>query len=180
MGRMARDRRRAWGRTARGAVLALAVLAGTGEGGGPAAFAAGPAAPDFSVVTLDGETNSRASLAGRPALLVFWAPWCRVCQRELPVLAEFARTTRPAPLRLLAIGFADSRANVDAFVKARADTFVFPTAYDEGNRVAEAFGVTATPTFVLLDAAGRVALVHRGAGLLQNPQVRTFLAGLKE
>jgi thiol-disulfide isomerase/thioredoxin len=156
--------------------MTLAAFGTDGAGADPAVKAAGPPAPDFSVVTADGGTSSRASLAGRPALLIFWAPWCRVCQRELPRLAEFARSGRPAHLRLLAIGFADTRANVEAFVKARAEAFAFPTAYDEDNRVAEAFQVTATPTLVLLDGAGSIVLVHRGGGLLQNSRFREFLA----
>ena len=47
---------------------------------------AAAAAPSFEVVTLGGETFSKDSLKGHPTLLVFWAPWCKVCQRELPLL----------------------------------------------------------------------------------------------
>ena len=37
---------------------------------------------------------------------------------SLPVLAEFSQHEKPAPLRILSIGFADSRGNVEEFVKA--------------------------------------------------------------
>ena len=138
-----------------------------------------PAAPAFDIVTLQGESYSRDSLRGQPALLVFWAPWCQVCQRELPELAKFYQNDKPKALRLLSIGFADLRTNVESFVKARSDIFVFPTAYDEDRWLAGTFKVNATPTYAVLDANGRLVLTHRGGGLLQNPQFRSFLSTIR-
>ncbi|MER3422231.1 MAG: hypothetical protein C4293_02375 [Nitrospiraceae bacterium] len=144
------------------------------------AEAARATAPSFELVTLSGEAYRNESLKGRPTLLAFWAPWCKVCQRELPLLAQFYGKEKPAPLRVLSIGFADIRANVEAFVKTRPSTFVFPTAYDEDRWVAQAFKINATPTYVLIDAQGSIVLVHRGGGLLQNVEFRGFLATLKK
>ena len=144
----------------------------------PAAQLGSPA-PAFELVTFDGESYSNASLGGQPALLVFWAPWCKVCQKDLPLLGDFYQRERPAPLRVISIGFADTRTNVTDFVKQRSSTFVFPTAYDEDRWMAETFKINATPTYVLLDAQGSTVLVHRGGGLLQNPQFREFVAKLK-
>lgn len=136
-------------------------------------------APEFEVVTLDGEPYSKASLRGQPTLLVFWAPWCHVCQQELPHLARFSREGKPEQLRILSIAFADTRSNVEAYVASHPDTFVFPTAYDEDNRVAQTFEVNATPTFVVMNAQGDLILAHRGARLGRNPQYQAFLARLK-
>jgi len=136
------------------------------------------AAPTFELITFAGEVYNNDSIKGRPGLLVFWAPWCRVCQRELPLLREFYQRDKPARLRMLSIGFADTRTNVTAFVKSREDVFVFPTAYDEERWVAQAFKVNATPTYVLVDAQGNIVLVHRGGGILQNFQFREFLSTL--
>jgi thiol-disulfide isomerase/thioredoxin len=143
----------------------------------PAAPAASPA-PAFELVTFAGETYSNDSLKGRPALLVFWAPWCKVCQRDLPLLSEFYQREKPSQLRVVSVGFADTRTNVAQFVQERAGTFVFPSAYDEDRWVAQAFKINATPTYLLLDAQGSVVLVHRGGGLLQNLQFRQFLSTL--
>lgn len=158
--------------------LLMPMTIGAGVGGAIAAVA-GSAAPSFELVTFTGEAYSKDSLKGHPTLLVFWAPWCKVCQRELPLMGRFYRQDKPAQLQVISIGFADTRTNVEAFVKARPSDFVFPTAYDEDRWVAQAFKITATPTFVLVDARGQIVLVHRGGGLLQNMQFREFLSTLK-
>jgi thiol-disulfide isomerase/thioredoxin len=136
-------------------------------------------APSFELVTFGGAGYSNASLKGKPALLVFWAPWCKVCQHELPGISRFYTEEKPAVLEILSIGFADSRTNVEAFMKERAGSFAIPTAYDEDRWVSQAFKVNATPTYVLLDDQGRIALIHRGGGILHNPQFREFLSRLR-
>jgi len=146
----------------------------------PGAQATEAMAPAFDLVTLGGEAYSNKSLKGQPALLMFWAPWCNVCQRELPLMAQFHVKEKPAQLRLISIAFADRRHNVEEYVHSHQSTFVFPTAYDVDDDVSQAFKITATPTFVLLDAQGNIALVHRGGGLLQNPHFRELLATLKK
>ena len=156
-------------------MLALAWFGLMGRGGVTgevvAAVAAAPA-PTFELVTFSGKAYSKESLKGQPTLLVFWASWCPVCQKELPVLGRYYTKDKPTQLRVISIGFSDLRGNIERYVKAHPDTFVFPTAFDIDNDVAQAFKVTATPTIVLLDAHGNIVLVHRGAGVLQNPQFR--------
>ncbi len=136
--------------------------------------------PEFELVTSTGDVIGNATLRSRPALLVFWAPWCNVCRKELPEIANFYRRDKPEQLYVLSIGFADLRSNVETFVKARPEVFVFPTAYDEDRWVAQAFKVRVTPTYVLLDADGQVALTHFGGGLLQNEQFQAFLRKVKK
>jgi thiol-disulfide isomerase/thioredoxin len=160
-------------------VAGLSVFFLAGQAVEVAAEPATSAAPRFDLVTLAGEAYSKESLKGRPALLVFWAPWCPVCRKELPILSRFYQRERPVSLQVVAIGFSDMRGNVEAYVKSHPETFVFPTAFDEDNWISQAFKVTATPTFVLLDASGTIQLIHRGGGINQNPKYREFLAGLK-
>ncbi len=148
----------------------------------PAELPAAPAAsmaPAFELITFAGETYNNDSLKGHPALLVFWAPWCKVCQRDLPLLGEFYQHEKPSQLHVVSVGFADTRTNVAQFVKERSGTFVFPSAYDDDRWVAQAFKINATPTYVLLNAKGNIVLVHRGGGLLQNFQFREFLSTLR-
>ena len=140
------------------------------------AAAVGIPAPTFELVTFSGETYNNQTRQGRPVLMIFWAPWCNVCQRDLPLLTKFYQHDKPAQLDMVSIGFADTRTNVERFVNERSETFVFPTAYDEDRWVAQAFKVNATPTYVLLNAHGRIVLTHRGGGVLQNTQFREFVS----
>ena len=162
--------------------VALVVFSLPGPGGAAreaGAAVAGAPAPAFELVTFTGEAYTKDSLKGRPTLLVFWASWCPVCRKELPVLGQFYEKERPTQLRVISIGFSDLRGKIEGYVKAHPESFVFPTAFDIDNDVAQAFKITATPTLVLLDAQGNIVMVHRGAGVLQNPQFREFLATLK-
>ncbi|MGD9853240.1 MAG: TlpA family protein disulfide reductase [Nitrospirales bacterium] len=145
----------------------------------PSTAAPSVAAPEFQLRGLDGHMYSKASLHGRPTLLVFWAPWCRYCQMELPILAKFYQGSKPDQLQVFTIAFSDTQAHVEEYVRANPDSFVFPTAYDQDNVVAQAFGVNATPTFVVMDARGELILAHRGAGINQNPQYQDFLKRLQ-
>ena len=83
------DRRIAW-TLAMGLIL-IAILVLDGFSFSPEdAGAAEVPAPEFNVGMLTGEMYTSAMLKGQATLLAFWAPWCHVCQRELPGLAEFA------------------------------------------------------------------------------------------
>jgi thiol-disulfide isomerase/thioredoxin len=136
------------------------------------------AAPDFSVTTLDGKTITKASLQGKPALLMFWASWCGTCQHELPNVKALYEQHKAKGLQAVAIGFQDDEANIRGYVQAHQSTFVFPAAYDTRNQVSTLFRARWTPTFVVLDAQGRVALVHTGGGVLQNPAFQQFIQTL--
>lgn len=169
-----------WITSSRGGFVVLAVLSFyLFLGVMPGTAAPSVPAPEFQLRALDGHTYSKTSLQGRPTLLVFWAPWCRYCQMELPILAKFYQGNKPNQLQVFTIAFSDTRAHVEEYVKSNPDTFVFPTAYDPDNVVAQAFGVNATPTFVVMDAGGEMILAHRGAGINLNPQYQEFLKSLK-
>ena len=163
--------------TAAGLYLVITLFVVAGDDAATAlSEAADSAMPSFELITFGGEVYGDKLLQGHPTLLVFWAPWCNVCQRELPLLEQFYRQSPPAQLRVLSIGFADTRTNVEALVKAHPSVFVFPTAYDEDRWVATAFKINATPTYILIDARGHIVLVHRGGGLLTSAQFREFLS----
>jgi thiol-disulfide isomerase/thioredoxin len=136
------------------------------------------AVPDFTLTTLDGKTISKASLQGKPALLMFWASWCGTCQQELPNVKALYERHKAKGLQAVAIGFQDDEANIRGYVQAHQATFTFPAAYDAQNRVSTLFRARGTPTFVLLDGQGGIALIHSGGGLLRNPTLQKFVQTL--
>jgi thiol-disulfide isomerase/thioredoxin len=95
------------------AAVALGVLSACGvtsqPAAGPVAAAQGapvrgavPASLSFAGKTLDGAPFEASSLAGKPVILWFWAPWCATCASEAQSIsdlnAEFgARSPSPSP-----------------------------------------------------------------------------------
>src|SRR6478736_5413787 len=55
-----------------------------------AATAAVPAALSFTGTTLDGKKFDGASMAGKPVVLWFWAPWCATCAGEAASVHDLA------------------------------------------------------------------------------------------
>jgi peroxiredoxin len=112
--------------------------------------------PDFGIKTQAGDPVSRAGLAGKPVLLVFWNSWCPNCKKELPQINRMAEKYGPGGLTVLAIntGLNDSDSKARAFWKKNG--FLFPTAFDQTFSIGESFGVQGVPTVVLVDAKGVV------------------------
>ncbi len=89
------------------AASGLSVLAAA-----PAALAATPQvgeqAPDFEMLTFDGETIAFKDLRGQVVILNFWATWCGPCKVELPLLESVYRLRRKSGLRIFAVATQDS------------------------------------------------------------------------
>jgi thiol-disulfide isomerase/thioredoxin len=87
-------------------------LSGLGLLGAAPALGATPQvgvpAPDFELLTFDGERISSRDLAGQVVVLNFWATWCGPCKVELPLLESVYRRARGAGLRIFAVATEDS------------------------------------------------------------------------
>lgn len=125
------------------------------------AFNSGAPAPPFTLVALDGARVSLAGQRGRPVLLNFWATWCVPCRRELPLLADVART-HPG-LRLLAVDEGEERTDVRGFLAGVVgDTPPLLVLLDGDTAVGDRYSVVGLPATVAVDAAGAVRWVHVG------------------
>ena len=112
--------------------------------------------PDFGITSLAGDNLSRASLAGKPLLLVFWNTWCPNCKAELPQVNRLAGKFTSRGLTVLAIntGLNDSEAKARAFWKKNG--YLFATGFDRDFAIGESFGVQGVPSVLLVDARGVV------------------------
>jgi thiol-disulfide isomerase/thioredoxin len=149
--------RRTWASLA---VLAVLVLAGCGSGSSDAPSASGERADfGFTATTLDGASFEGASLAGKPTVLWFWAPWCGTCRSQAPGVAQTA-TRFAGTVSVLGVAGLDGPAAMRQFVSSTGVGAV-PHLSDEQGVVWKRFSVVEQSTFVLVDAGGRI--VFRGS-----------------
>ncbi len=134
-----------------------------------------PAPPLQATQYLGPKPPALASLKGSPVLLFFWAHWCVDCKAEVPVIArlrqEFAREGLVVigPTQLYgyaAQGTNASPAQERAYIESVRQRYYsslpdMPVPLSQQNF--KAYGASTTPTLVVLNRAGQVALYHPGA-----------------
>jgi len=111
----------------------------------------GSIAPALDVTPYRG-TLPDALAAGTPHLLFFWATWCAPCKASLPEVLTFEKQ-RGIPV----IAITDEPSErLDAFFASFANPFPQTVVTDDLRRTFIAYGVSGTPTFVLVGADGTV------------------------
>ena len=109
---------------------------------------------NFTVATLDGATFDGHSLAGRPAVLWFWAPWCPTCLGQAKQVNGLA-ADYAGKATVVGVAGLGAVPEMHEFVDL-ARLSGFPQLADEQGVVWKRFGITAQSTFVVLDAEGTV------------------------
>ncbi|HZT80115.1 MAG TPA: redoxin domain-containing protein, partial [Gemmataceae bacterium] len=136
------------------ALAAVAALAAAPERDRPPARLSLPD-PAGKVHALPGPGEARA------VVLFFTAVECPNAVRYLPRVAELHKACSGRGVRFLAL-YPNALDGKDEIAKQAGDfKLPFPALLDADQRAADAYGVTVTPTAVLLDAAGKVR--YRGA-----------------
>ncbi|HWW15076.1 MAG TPA: TlpA family protein disulfide reductase [Candidatus Dormibacteraeota bacterium] len=116
-----------------------------------------------------------AALKGSPVLLFFWAHWCGDCKAEVPIITQLRSEFAPKGLTVLGptrlYGYTAQVQNAApsaelAYIDAVRHRFYgglldMPVPISTYNF--DVYGASTTPTLVLLDRAGKVAMYHPGA-----------------
>jgi thiol-disulfide isomerase/thioredoxin len=114
------------------------------------------------------------NMKGHPVVLFFWAHWCSDCKAEAPIIAALESQYRDRGLLVVgptrrygyAAAGADATpaqelAHIDQ-VRQQYYGMIKNMAVPVSNEDALGYGMDATPTLVLIDRAGKVALYHPG------------------
>jgi peroxiredoxin len=121
----------------------------------------GQAAPTLSGPLVGGGTFMSASLLGTPSLVVFWATWCPPCTETVVDAVETVVEPRRGELNAVTIAIQDEPAALRHYLAAHPVSA--PTVVDADGSLLRAWGFLGIPSFVLLDADGRVTAVHVGS-----------------
>lgn len=126
-----------------------------------AAPVAGHPAPDFELLSPDGETIHLSDHFGRPVIVNFWATWCGPCRAEFP---EFQQAAVDNADRLVIIGVNSTSADDADAVPGFLDEFgvTFPIALDTSGDVVDEYGVRGLPTTVFINSDGIINEVFTG------------------
>ena len=153
---------------------------GKGEGGDKG-IAPGEKAPDggappqlrFASTTLDGKTFKGESLADKPSVLWFWAPWCGTCQGQAAQTAKLAAKYK-GKVNFVGVAGLDKTAPIRGFVKEQK-IGNFPHLNDQKGAVWKKFGVSQQSSYVMLDKDGKT--VSKGVATTPD-QLNKQVAGL--
>ena len=94
----------------------------------------------------------------RPDLLYFWATWCVICKHALPEILAFAKERG---LDVIAITDEDPEL-VRRFLAGQKEPFPEIVAVDLHRATFQGYGVSGTPSFVIVDVDGIVRLHQTG------------------
>lgn len=116
-----------------------------------------------------------AQLKGSPVLLFFWAHWCGDCKAEAPIITQLRSEFAAQGLTVLGptqlYGYtaqvehaapSDELAYIDA-VRHRFYAGLLDMSVPLSKYNFDVYGASTTPTLVLLDRTGKVAMYHPGA-----------------
>jgi thiol-disulfide isomerase/thioredoxin len=115
------------------------------------------------------------SLKGSPVLLFFWAHWCGDCKAEAPIITQLRSEFAGKGLKVIGptrlYGYtaqieharpSDELQYIDA-VRHRFYSGLMDMPVPISKYNFEVYGASTTPTLVLLDRMGKVAMYHPGA-----------------
>ncbi|MHB8588606.1 MAG: redoxin family protein [Candidatus Dormibacteraceae bacterium] len=123
----------------------------------PSVAAAG-SAPPFTLSGTDGRQVSLASLAGKPAVINFWATYCPPCRAEMPLLQR--RVGPQSGVQLVLVDEGDSSQAARDFLSSLG--IKQPALLDSNLGAGHAYGAIALPTTVFVRADGTIAARHIG------------------
>ncbi|WP_417740155.1 redoxin domain-containing protein [Rosistilla oblonga] len=148
--------------------------------GGPHPLVGKPA-PDFEAPLMDDSTLKLSKHLGKDVVILdFWATWCGPCRLAMPVIAEVAEEFKDKGVVLYAINNAESKAEIEAFLKQ--SKLAITVARDEDSSIAMTYQVTGFPMTVMIGKSGKVENVHLGFQSLENlrEQLTTELSVLSK
>jgi peroxiredoxin len=118
-------------------------------------------APAFSLRDTNGNIYSSAALAGKPAVINFFATWCPPCREEIPGFIEVYNKHREKGFELIGISLdTDSRESMPGFLMS--NKIGYRILFGDLATARAYGGVSALPTTFFVGKDGEIKNVHVG------------------
>ncbi|EHI13757.1 protein disulfide oxidoreductase [Mycolicibacterium thermoresistibile] len=129
----------------------------------------------FTGTTLSGTPFDGASLAGRPAVLWFWTPWCPFCNAEAPNVSRVAAANPDVTF----VGVA-ARADVAAMQDfVNTYNLDFTNLNDADGSIWARYNVPWQPAYVFYRADGSSSFVNNPTAAMSEAELADRVAALK-
>lgn len=118
----------------------------------------GVIAPDFSVITLDGQKIILSELKGKRVVLDFWTTWCPPCRKEIPHFIQLAKDISSNDLCIVGISSEDVE-TLKKFVQKAGISYPIASAKDLPAPYSQ---IRSIPTKFFIDRNGIIQTVVVG------------------
>lgn len=132
-------------------------------------YATGPA-PVFSATSIEGNIVSLNQLREKPVLIYFWATWCPICKLHKQTIEDLSRDYTVVTVASWSEAITEVR---DYFSNT---TLKQMTIYDLDGALAKRYGISAVPSFFILDNKGDIRFIERGYTSSVGLRIRLFIA----
>lgn len=135
-----------------------------------------PAAYDWSLEDLEGNSVRFDRFRGKAVFLNIWATWCGPCVAEMPSIAALAANPRLSGrnLEFVCVSTDDSGARVRKFLEGKN----WPMTFLRADALPRVFLTEAIPATFVISPAGRVVAAELGAAEWDNSRVVDYLEKL--
>jgi cytochrome c biogenesis protein CcmG/thiol:disulfide interchange protein DsbE len=129
---------------------------------------AGFSAPDFTLMTPNGESYTLSKLHGQAVLVNLWATWCPPCRAEMPAIEKIYQEYKDQGFIVLGIDmtYQDDPFAVVPFVKEF--NLTFPILLEETGDVASAYQLRSLPSSFFVNRDGFISEVVIGGPMSES------------
>ncbi len=127
--------------------------------------------PQVILQDLSGKTHTLEQYKGSIVLVQFWATYCPPCVKEMPSMNSMQDKLAKAgvPFKILAIDMAETRTEVEEFVKKIKPEFTI--LLDESGSSIGQWNVFAAPSNFLIDKQGQIKYTLFGGVEWDSPEI---------
>ena len=123
----------------------------------------GKSIPSIEVLAESGKQVSTSTWTGRPLVINFWYSTCEPCRREMPLLADTAKSYS-GDVTFVGVNMNDSIETARQFADRYGVTY--DLVFDINGNLARELGVATAPVTLFVDKSGRI--VDQVAGELEE------------